>query len=105
MGRERMRTTRGKTVNTSIAGHRALRNGVIHSGAVALMLGAALAMNTARAADNDVDDAAAQPAPPLPPRAPGAAVPSPAPASPSAHAAPPLPPAPGAPKASARTRD
>jgi C-terminal processing protease CtpA/Prc len=82
-----------------------LRNGVIHTGAAALMLGAALAMNTARAADNDVDDAAAQPAPP-PPRAPAAAVPSPAPASPSAHAVPAPPAAPAAaPRASSRTRD
>jgi len=90
-------------VNTSITGHRALRNGVIHTGAVALMLGAALAVNTARAADTDVDDAAAQPAPP-PPRAPGAAVPSPAPAAPSAHAIP-APPAPPAARSSARGRD
>jgi hypothetical protein len=72
---------RGKAVNTSIAGHRGVRNGVIQTGAVALMLGAALAMNGAQAAENDVDDSVARPAP-LPP-APEAA-PMPAPAAPAA---------------------
>ena len=37
-------------MNTCIVGHRGVRDGVIQTGAVALLLGAALAMNTARAA-------------------------------------------------------
>lgn len=37
-------------MNTSIVGHRGVRDGAIHTGAVALMLGAALAMSSARAA-------------------------------------------------------
>ena len=80
-------------MNTSIAGHCGVRNGLIHTGAVALMLGAALAMNVARAAENDVDrdDSIARPAPPGP-----AAIPAPAPA-PGARAAAAPPAAPAAP--------
>ena len=37
-------------MNTCIVGHRGVRDGVIHTGAVAFMLGAALALNTAHAA-------------------------------------------------------
>lgn len=75
-------------MNTCIVGHRGVRDGVISTGAVALMLGAALAINTARAASptgNDVagDDSIARPAPaPLPaPAAPGAKAAAPAPAA------------------------
>jgi C-terminal processing protease CtpA/Prc len=70
---------------------------LVHTGAVALLLGAALTMNVARAAENDVDrdDAIARPmpAPPAP-----AATPAPA-----ARAATPAPPAPPAASAHART--
>ena len=95
-------------MNTSIAGHRGVRDGVIHTGAVALMLGAALAINTARAAgaDPDIDDSIARPAPPAPRTSPApAAVPYPAPAPPAARAAaaPPAPPA--APRGADRARD
>jgi C-terminal processing protease CtpA/Prc len=75
-------------VNTCIAGHRGVRDGVIQTGAVALMLGAALAMNTTRAealtagTAND-DDTIALPAPPAPP---ASAAPA-APAAPPAKAA------------------
>jgi len=70
-------------VSTSVVCHRGLRNGAIQTGAVALMLGAAFAMNSARAAGNDADhdDAVAVPAPPAPSAAP--AVPAP-PAAPRA---------------------
>lgn len=92
-------------MNTSIAGHRAVRNGVIHTGAVALMLGATLAMNSARAAgtDADADDSIARPAPPSP-RASAPAVPSPAPA-PSARAAAVPPAVPAPPMSVGQTRD
>ena len=40
-------------MNTAIAGHCGVRNGLVHTGAVALLLGAALTMNVARAAEND----------------------------------------------------
>jgi len=51
---------RGNDVNTCIVGHRGVRDGVIQTGAVALLLGAALAMNTARAATPAPPDPAAQ---------------------------------------------
>jgi C-terminal processing protease CtpA/Prc len=54
---------RGNAVNTCIAGHCGVRDGVIHTGTVALMLGAALALNTAHAA-------APMPAAPAAPAAP-----------------------------------
>ena len=85
MGRERVSKMRGMSVNSSMmntatVGHRSLRNGAIHTGAVALMLGATLAAsgaNTAYAAENDVerDDASVLPAPPAPPARPAPAVP------------------------------
>ncbi|MEJ0039220.1 MAG: PDZ domain-containing protein [Gammaproteobacteria bacterium] len=72
-------------MNTCIAGHRGVRDGVIHTGAVALMLGAALAMNSAHAAnDTERDDSIARPAQPVPPApAAKAATPMPAPAPPA----------------------
>jgi membrane-associated protease RseP (regulator of RpoE activity) len=79
-------------VNTCIAGHRGVRDGVIHTGAVAIMLGAALALNATRVdaltpnTAND-DDTIARPAPAAPPAA----------AVPGAPAASSVPPAPGAP--------
>jgi C-terminal processing protease CtpA/Prc len=94
-------------VNTCIAGHRGVRDGVIQTGAVALMLGAALAMNTARAeavaagTGND-EDTIARPAPVAPPApsAPSAsAAPAAAPAAPGAKAAAPAPAATPAPAA------
>jgi C-terminal processing protease CtpA/Prc len=90
---------RGKTVNTCIVGHRGLRDGAIHTGAVALMLGAALAMNTARAqSDVDRDDTSTRPAPeassaPSASAAPSASNAPSAPAAPSASGAPPAAPA------------
>src|SRR5689334_16781255 len=94
MDRERL-NKRGCAVNTAIAGHCGVRNGKVHTGAAALMLGAALAMNVARAGDNDVDrdDTVARPAPPAP-------APLPAPASGAAARAFPAPPAPAAAPAS-----
>jgi C-terminal processing protease CtpA/Prc len=74
-------------VNTSIVGHRGVRDGVIQTGAVALMLSAALAMNTARAVTpaqampDDSQDDIARPAPAAPP-APAARA---APAAPAAR--------------------
>ena len=87
-------------MNTSIAGHCGVRNGFIHTGAVALMLGAALTMNVARAAENDIDrdDAIAHPAPPPP-----AATPAPAPA-PAQRAAPAVPAPPAVPRSADRAR-
>ena len=82
-------------MSTSIVGHRGLRNGVVHKGAVALMLGAALAMNVARAAQNDADrdDSIARPVPP-------------APAAPAAQAsAPAVPAPPAAPRSAERARE
>ena len=100
MARERVKTMRGIPVNgsilnSSIAAHRGLRNGAIQTGAVALLLGAALAANGAHAAQNDVenDDTLARPAaparatPPAPPVSAARPAPSPAPAPPAPPAA------------------
>ena len=58
-------------VNTSIMGHGAMRNGVIQTGAVALLLGAALVANSAHAAENvEREDAPVQPGEPATPARP-----------------------------------
>jgi C-terminal processing protease CtpA/Prc len=63
-----MKVMRGIAVNTCIVGHRGVRDGVFHTSAVALMLGVALAMIPALAAnDADRDDSIASPAPAAPP--------------------------------------
>ena len=69
MGRERaIGNVRGVTVNTSVVGHGGVRNGVVQTGAVALLLGAALAASGARAAENvERDDTLARPAVPAAP--------------------------------------
>jgi hypothetical protein len=86
------------TIDTATVGHRGTRNGAIQSGAVALMLGAALAANGAHAAENDLerDDTIARPAPPAPAAPPTRAAPAAA-ATPRAAPAP----APAAPPKSA----
>jgi C-terminal processing protease CtpA/Prc len=70
-------------VNTSIASFRGVRNGAIQTGAVALLLGAALAANGARAANANVerDDVAVPPAPPAMPAPPVRSTPAPAPSA------------------------
>jgi hypothetical protein len=85
MARERMNEMRGITVNTSIVGHGAVRNGVVQTGAVALLLGMALAANGVHAAENvEREDNVARPAVPAPPAPPRAAVPAATPAVPAA---------------------
>jgi C-terminal processing protease CtpA/Prc len=77
-------------VNTSIVGHGIARNGVIQTGAIALLLGAAFASSGAHAADTDVElpDDVARPAVPAPPAPPPRAAAAPAPAVPAVPAAP-----------------
>jgi C-terminal processing protease CtpA/Prc len=53
---------RGNAVNICIAGHRGVRDGVIHTGAAALLLGAALSMNSAHAMAPSTAAAKAEPA-------------------------------------------
>lgn len=86
MARERGNKSRGVAVNSSIIGHGNVRNGVVQTGAVALLLGAALATSGVHAAENvEREDVVVAPeAPAAPPRA---AIP-PAPAAPAAPAKP-----------------